>query len=127
MLIGIRVQTFKKLRSGSLFELNGGDKSQYVIPVFFDQFGINVGFRQNLKALGFIDFAFFKGIEPVFGKFFKPKRESKAEQMGHAEHDFRKTLGISRVDVTFNRFVMEQSINHICGFALGAADDGRVE
>jgi hypothetical protein len=60
MLIGIRVQTFKKLRSGSSFELNGGDKSQYVIPVFFDQFGINVGFRQNLKALGFIDFAFFK-------------------------------------------------------------------
>ncbi len=36
MLIGIGVQTFKKLRSGSSLELNNGDKSEYVVPIVFD-------------------------------------------------------------------------------------------
>ncbi len=60
MLIGVGVQTLEKLGSGSSFEFDGSDESEYVVPIVFNQFGIDISLRQNLKALIFIDFAFFK-------------------------------------------------------------------
>ncbi len=127
MLIRVRVEPLEKLRSGRMFEFNGGDESENVIPVIFDQFCINIKFRQNLKAEIFINFAFFKWIEALFWKLFEARSKGQAEQMRNGKNDFRKAVRIGWVNVAFNDFVMKQTVNDIGGLAFGAADDGWVK
>ena len=88
MLLGIGIEPFEKLRSGCVFKFDGGDESENVIPIVFNQFRVDVKLRQQFIAESFVTFTFFKRIEAMFGKLFKPRREGKTEQMGDSEDDF---------------------------------------
>lgn len=47
--------------------------------------------------------------------------------MGDTENDFGETVRISRVNVAFDHFVVEQPINDVSRFALGGTNDRRIE
>jgi RNase P protein component len=77
MLFGISIQAFEKLRSGRVFEFNSGGESENIVPIVFDQLGIDIKFRQNFIAKSFIAFTFFKRIETMPCNLLKPGREVK--------------------------------------------------
>ena len=57
VLFGVGVQSFEKLRRCCVLEFDGGDETQDRVPMFFDQFRIDVGVRQYLVSEFFIDFS----------------------------------------------------------------------
>ena len=45
MVLGVGVEAAKQIGRGGLLEFDGGDESEDIVPVFPDEFGVDVAVR----------------------------------------------------------------------------------
>ena len=81
MLAGVGIEAFEQLGGRGFLEFDRGDKAEDLVPLVGQEFGLDVGIRENLVALLFIPFALLERIELTLREILDTRRKRKAQRM----------------------------------------------
>lgn len=97
MLLRIGIEVSENLRGGCLLQLYSRYQAQDVVPILFDELGIDVTRGFDLPRRTVDVAAAFVGIQPLALEVFEPRGIGKPEQVANAENGLTETKGIRRV------------------------------
>ena len=125
VLAGIGVEASEDVRGRVFLELDGGDKTQQIIPVFADQGIVDRLAGFDLPALLCTVFR-LEDVEGLLADALDARGEGKAEQMRQAEDGFGVAVGVGRMDVALDHIIVHQPVDDIGTLAVGGADHQRM-
>ena len=127
MLFGVGIESPEDLRGSRLLEFDGCNESENIVPVVFDDLGVDIARRGDFGLCAIPAPSALKGVKPLAFEVLDSRCIREPQQMHGPKNHLTIAVSVGRMDVAFHHIVVHKAVDHVGALPLGGTDDCRVK